>query len=96
MIFKGEPKPECLQLTREQLPGAQQASAVDELSLINRVLFTMCIGAVVAGLETSEEGKRLGKGRVKVPYSVLRHRPANACQETVPIQLPASQKKDIY
>lgn len=59
MILKGQPEPEHLQLTWEQLPGAQQTSAVDELSLINCVLFAMCIGAMVAGLETLEERKKL-------------------------------------
>lgn len=59
MILKGKPEPEFLRLTWEKLPGAQQTSAVDDLSLINCVLFTMCIGAVLAGLKTLEERKKL-------------------------------------
>lgn len=65
MILKGEPEPECLRLSWEQLPGAQQASAVDEFSLINCVLST--IGAVVAGLETLEEREKLEQDSLRVP-----------------------------
>lgn len=84
-FLPGGPEPERLWLTWELLPGAQQASAVDELSLINRVLSAMCFGAVAL------EERRGGAGTESKSLTVPRHRPGNACHETVPAQLPASR-----